>query len=192
MRTTTCAVLLAGLAAALALPFAHAQDDAKPFITTWETTAANQTVTIPLVGSDLTVYWGDGTNSTGVTGTATHTYANPGTYQVLFYGGLEAILLDGHPDASKLVSIEQWGDASWMSMADAFRGASNMIYRATDAPDLSRVTDMSGMFFEASSFNGDLSAWDTSSVTDMSEMFDGASSFNGNISTWDVSSVRVM
>ena len=39
-------------------------------------------------------------------------------------------------------------------MENAFRGASNMEYRATDAPDLSRVTDMDSMFSFASDFNG--------------------------------------
>ena len=43
-----------------------------------------------------------------------------------------------------------------------------MVYRATDVPDLSGVTDMSGMFFDADSFNGDISEWDVSGVTDMS------------------------
>ena len=120
MRATTYAVLLAGLAAsaALVLPFAHALQapDQLPFITTWKTETANEIVTIPLVGSGMTIHWGDGASSTGVSGTATHAYANPGTYAVSVYGGLEAISLDYHPDASKLVSIDQWGDVSWTTM----------------------------------------------------------------------------
>ena len=58
--------------------------------------------------------------------------------------------------------------------------------------DVSKITDMSGMFYEASDFNGDISAWDVSAVTSMSEMFNGASSFNGDISAWDVSNVQYM
>ena len=179
MRAITCVALLAGLAASTALVHAdgwangdlaatlpgqfgvaHAQQtpDQRPFITAWKTDAANQTVAIPLVGSGMTIHWGDGASSTGVTGTTTHTYANPGAYEVSVYGGLEAISLDGHPDATKLVSIDQWGDASWATMRSAFRGAVNMVYAATDAPDLSRVTDMSRMFSGATSFNGDVSS----------------------------------
>ena len=30
-----------------------------------------------------------------------------------------------------------------------------------------RVTDMAGMFYSASAFNGDISSWDTAAVTDM-------------------------
>lgn len=159
MHPVAYVVLLAGLAASAALvfPFAHAQPDQLQLITTWKTDAANQTVAIPLVGSYMTVHWGDGATSSGVSGTATHAYANPGTYEVSVYGGLEAISLGGHPDAAKLASIDQWGDASWTTMVDAFRGAYNMVYRATDASDLSRVTNMSAMFWRATFFNGDIS-----------------------------------
>ena len=65
-----------------------------------------------------------------------------------------------------------------------------MVYNAADSPNLSSVTDMSGMF-SSSSFNGNISEWDVSSVTNMSYMF-LHSSFNGNISGWDVSSVTDM
>ena len=56
-------------------------------------------------------------------------------------------------------------------MNGAFSGARNMVYNATDTPDLSGVTDMSRMFRYTTAFNGDLSSWDVSAVTDMSGMF---------------------
>ena len=58
--------------------------------------------------------------------------------------------------------------------------------------DVSRITDMSHIFFRATSFNGDISKWDVSRVTDMSSMFSYANSFNGDLSKWDVSSVKDM
>ena len=58
--------------------------------------------------------------------------------------------------------------------------------------DVSRVTDMSYMFFRAKLFNGDISKWDVSSVTDMEAMFYNAAAFNGDLSSWDVSNVKKM
>ena len=56
--------------------------------------------------------------------------------------------------------------------------------------DTSSVTNMSGMFWEASAFNQDIGRWNTSNVTNMESLFSCASSFNQDISNWDVSSVR--
>jgi surface protein len=54
------------------------------------------------------------------------------------------------------------------------------------------ITDMTGLFADEASFNGDISSWDTSSVTDMGNMFASASSFNQDIGNWDVSKVTNM
>ena len=163
------------------------------FATTWTVGAGDQ-ITIPVGGSAATysIGWGDGTAQTGVTGDQTHTYEAGGNYTVLISDDFERLYLNDHLAASKLASIDQWGDAQWTSMESAFAGASNMVYRAADAPDLSAVTDTSGMFRSASSFNGDISDWDTSSVTGMESMFHGATSFNGDLSDWDVSEVTDM
>jgi surface protein len=58
--------------------------------------------------------------------------------------------------------------------------------------DVSEVTDMTGMFRNATEFNGDISGWDTSSVTDMQGMFFSATVFNGDLSGWDTSKVTGM
>ena len=162
------------------------------FVTTWKTATASESITIPVKGAagTYTVEWGDGTASANVTGDQTHTYGTAGTYTVSISGDFTRIYLDGQqPNADRLHSIDQWGNASWESMDSAFQGASNVVYWATDAPDLSGVTSMKSMFHDATSLDGDLSGWDVSSVTDMSRMFANAHSFNGGISDWDVSSV---
>ena len=70
----------------------------------------------------------------------------------------------------------------------------DMISNADDITRVctSRIIDMSYMFYEANSFNQDISSWDVSSVTNMSFMFFRANSFNQDISSWDVSSVNDM
>ena len=162
------------------------------FVTTWETTGANQAITIPATGT-YSIDWGDGTVNATASGTQTHNYASAGSHTVAITGGLESIninSLPSQPEKDKLRSIDQWGNIAWTTMEGAFRGASNMAYDAADTPDLSGVASMNTMFRDTS-FSANLSGWDVSQVTDTSRMFQG-SSFNGDISGWDVSRVQNM
>lgn len=177
-----------------------------PFVTTWVTTAPEDTVTIPTVANDpaydFVVGWGDGTSPDTVTGTDPdpfHVYTSADTFTVKISGQFPRLFLNASrgaagdtTNAKKLHSIDQWGAIQWTSMDRAFAGAENMIYNATDRPDLSNVTDMGQMFDGARSFNGDISGWDVSGITDMFALFQGAESFNQDISGWDVSSVTDM
>ena len=167
----------------------------RPFVTTWRTTSPNEWIIVPVGGATgaYTVDWGDGRITANVTGNQIHSYKKAGIYTVAITGNFERIYLNGNViNPSKLGSIEQWGDIKWISMDSAFEGARNMIYSADDIPDLSKVTNMSYMFVDASSFDGDISSWDTSKVTNMSYMFVDASSFDGDISSWDTSKVTNM
>ena len=76
------------------------------------------------------------------------------------------------------------------SLASAFENLEKLEY--VNIQDTSGVTNMSGMFNGAKSFNQPITKWDTSSVTDMSEMFSGAESFNQPIGNWDTSKVTYM
>ena len=164
----------------------------RPFVTTWRTISPNESITIPVGNATgaYTVDWGDGSVSANVTGDQSHAYSDAGEYTVRISGDFTRILFaEDHDNAYKIVSIEQWGDTQWESMASAFMGVA-FTSHAADTPDLSKVTDMSGMF-QDSDFNGDLSGWDVSKVTDMSGMFQD-SGFNDDISNWDVSGVEDM
>ncbi len=99
---------------------------------------------------------------------------------------------DDHPDSTKLIDIGQWGTANWTSMESAFRGASNMQMSATDRPDLSAVTSMASMFYDANAFNQDIGDWNVANVTDMSDMFEDARAFNQDIGDWNVANVTDM
>ena len=64
--------------------------DSTPFVTTWQTTTADESITIPGTGT-YAVDWGDGTTPTSESGTATHEYATADTYTVSISGGLTRI-----------------------------------------------------------------------------------------------------
>jgi hypothetical protein len=51
--------------------------------------------------------------------------------------------------------------------------------------DVSKVTDMHGMFKNAGVFNQPLNSWDVSKVTDMHDMFMDAKAFDQDLSNWN-------
>ena len=195
---------------------------AADFITTWKTdnpgTSGPNQITIPTNGAgyNYDIDWGDGTVDSGVAGDITHTYAVPGTYTVTIRGDFPQIFFDNLGDKDKILSIEQWGDIAWRAMNRSFYGASNLAINATDAPDLSSVTNMnqtfrltnfnddighwdvsnvttmSTLFSDNPNFNQDLSLWMVDNVTNMAAMFFGATSFDGDISTWNTGMVELM
>ena len=197
------------------------------FITTWKTdnpgTSNDSSITIPTTGAgyNYDVDWdNDGTfDEFGITGNVTHDFTSAGTYTIRIQGAFPRIYFVSGLDQQKIISIDQWGTIAWTSMELAFYGTSNLVGNATDAPDLSGVTNMSSMFNRASVFNQDISSWDTSSVTtmdnmfnfaqmfnnggqplnwntalvtNMSNMFSAASAFNQDISSWNTSAVTGM
>ncbi|MCX6753436.1 MAG: BspA family leucine-rich repeat surface protein [Candidatus Nomurabacteria bacterium] len=166
-----------------------------PFVTDWHV-SDGQTITLPITGTGYNVDWGDSTtDNTTYTTSASHTYATAGTYRVSVDGIFDSInFLNNQGDKDYIYNIHQWGTAQWSSLENAFYGCSNLTSDASDAPDLSHLTNtsMGAIFFHASSFNGNISSWNVSHVTDMHYMFLGASSFNQDISSWDVSSVTTM
>ena len=135
---------------------------------------------------------------TAAAGSVTCDYPAPGTYTLRIKdntgasAGFPRVYFVESTDAQKLLSIDQWGTGKWTSMADAFAGCANVAGQPADAPDLSLVTDMSYMFFNAAAFNAPIGGWDTSHVTNMSGMFYGAAAFNADISGWDTSAVTNM
>lgn len=58
--------------------------------------------------------------------------------------------------------------------------------------DISRITDLSGMFYRARKFNHPLDGWDTSGVTSLRDMFSGARAFNQPVGDWNTSKVTDM
>lgn len=95
-------------------------------------------------------------------------------------------------DPSLLGDITQWGDMVWQTMESMFSDWTGTSFTATDAPDLSQVTSLEGMFNNAINFNMDLSSWDVSNISNMRSVFESATNFNGDVVTWDISNVTDM
>lgn len=205
--------------------------DKNAFLTTWNTSAvssgssnANQ-IKLPLTSDgtfNFIVKWGDGSQNTITSynqAEVTHTYTNPGIYNVNITGFLDGWNFFGYSDVLKLLEISQWGYIQLGSVGSYFNGAKNLRLTAIDAPNLtstthldyaftdctnlgdsgsmnnwntSQVTSMREMFYRATSFNQPISNWDVSHVTDMIDMFFLATSFNQPIGNWNVSAVTNM
>ncbi len=163
------------------------------FVTTWQTTTANESITIPTTGSgyNYTIDWGDGTVEVSQTGDASHTYTSIGIHTISISGDFPRIYFNNVGDKEKIVTIEQWGAIKWTNMSSAFYGCVNLDVTANDTPDLSMTTTMSSMFRDCSSLIGtaEFNSWDISSITEMAWMFQNAILFNQNIGNWDTDNV---
>ena len=159
-------------------------------------TSANDQFTIPTTGTgyNYDVDWGDGTTSTGVTGSITHTFPSAGTYVVKISGAFPRIFFNSGGDRRKLLEVQNWGNIAWSNMQSAFASCTQMDVTATDVPDLSSCVSMRAMFISCVGLVGNSSFenWNTSAVTDMREIFQNASSFNQDISLWAVQNVTNM
>jgi surface protein len=93
--------------------------------------------------------------------------------------------------ASKLISVEQWGDIKWIDLT--FYGCTNLISVPTTAPPSvheNSPMSFSGMFRDCSKLNSDFSDWDVSDQYSLARMFEGCTEFNSDLSGWDTSNVR--
>ena len=128
---------------------------------------------------------------------------NSGKHQIWLRGDIPAIFLCKRPDDDRddlakldmpqaVVSIDNWGNIPWKSMAGFAAGCYALNKMPKNSPDLRQVTDMSRMFLNATSFNQPIEKWNVSNVTDMSMMFTGATAFNQPLEAWKVSNVKNM
>lgn len=170
------------------------------FITTWKTdnagTSNSTSITIPTTGTgyDYHVDWdNDGVmDEFNLTGDVTHDFGVAGTYTIRITGDFPRIYFNGGGDRQKILDVSQWGNNPWVAMDRAFNGCSNLDISATDAPDLSSISSINGIFRSCSSLTGGISTWDVSNVVNFGNAFRSASSFNGALNNWDVSNATIM
>jgi len=169
--------------------------DETDFVSLWDMSlTTTNTLSVPLINGDFnfTIFWGDGSQESISSNTATHDYSSGNTFTVIISGLCDGFgfSLSTEQNEDNLVNILQWGDVGFHSLGYWFADCSNLSgFSAEDMPDLSGVTSMNYVFSNAESFNGDISGWDVSSITHMSGLFSGAASFNGDISQWNTSAV---
>ena len=168
--------------------------DTTSFITTWRTTTASETITIPTTGTgyNYAISTSDGQSFSGVTGSQAITFAIAGDYDISISGDFPRIYFNNGGDKTKLIDIKQWGGIVWSSFASSFWGCSNMVGTFTDTPNLGGVNDMGNTFRGASVFTGNISSWDVSNVTNMAAVLMQATLFSNNLASWDVSNVTNM
>ena len=158
------------------------------------TVSASQTIGLPMVEDDDTLYdfvvnYGDGDPEQHITTFADpntdHTYTDAGTYDVEIEGLFDSI--DWSDSPTSLIEIKQWGVAKLI--ASSFSGCSNFTtISATDTP-LIFGTSLATLFLNCTSFNGNVSFLNTSTVTTMVNMFNGCSVFNQSVSSFDTALV---
>lgn len=188
-------------------------------VMTYQCAANNSGLTLPWKNVQGKITWSDNpTPQTYAAVTATpatkaltagvsYTVTLEGTFTDFTYSPVVA-------DQQCIRSLDHWGSASGTTNAfRAFQGASNLVsvpdhipstltstremfVQATSLndPDISKwdtsnVTNMSAMFYEATSFNQPLNDWNISNVTTLTKMFFGASKFNQPLDKWNISKV---
>jgi len=208
--------------------FGGAIPDPRPFVLSIDTnntgTSTNLQFKIP-TKKDLTYNYdvdceNDGSYEfTNQTGDVLCVYNKSGIKTIRIRGTFPAIYFDNTGDTQKVLDVLQWGDIVWESMANAFKGASNLTISASDNPylvqvlsmrymfkgatqltftysindwDVSHVTSMYGLFDLAENFNSDISGWEVLNVTTMAYMFSQAKQFNQTLGKWNVSQVQDM
>ena len=185
--------------------------DPAAFVTEWTIAAGGDAAarTITLFGHAVTtlnnydVDWGDGTAiETGITTVdKTHEYASDAsikTYVVTITDQFGGLRMSRSPQANrdKLTKFVNWGTSQINGVYGMFKDCSNMLYEATDAPDLTNLISqyadiLSYAFYNCSSIvNLDLSGWDPSSFTTMYETFRGTDNCETlNLSGWTLPSL---
>ncbi|MGN7888320.1 BspA family leucine-rich repeat surface protein [Dyadobacter sp. 22481] len=121
----------------------------------------------------------------------------PGTYRLAIrpVGATPFHRILSNSSFQDVLAIEQWGTAVWSTFERAFINYTTLsAISATDAPVLTNVTNMSAMFAGCTGLVSapNINNWDVSHVTNMREMFYNARAFNEPLGNWDVSNVTDM
>ena len=111
----------------------------------WTTTSGSQVITLWNQQGGTNNYdvdWGDAQTESGITALdKTHTYLNPGTYEVKITGKFAGLNMQrgSATDQLALAEFSNWGTSEIDGCYKMFYNCENMLYTATDSPDLSNM-----------------------------------------------------
>ena len=168
------------------------------FISTFRTTTASETVTLPYEVAGTysgTIDWGDG-GPTSVNSYANrdHVYAVAGDYVITVTGVTTGFRFNSTGSNLKIRSIQNWGALRLGNNGSYFSGCINLTLTAVNGVlDTTGTTNFSAMFRQCYSLTtiNNINSWNTSAVTTMQQMFLYAFAFNQPLS-FDTSAVNNM
>ena len=83
------------------------------------------------------------------------------------------------------LNLTAWGNRLPISLAGLFAGYSGSGVIGIEGWEVQGVTNMSMMFWEASSYDQNLSCWEVGPNTTIDRMFQSAGSFSSNLQAWE-------
>ena len=148
------------------------------FISTFRTTTASETVTLPYEVAGTysgTIDWGDG-GPTSVNSYANrdHVYAVAGDYVITVTGVTTGFRFNNTGDRTKIRSIQNWGALRLGNNGNYFHGCFFLTLTAVNGVlDTTGTTNFASMFRQCNSLTtiNNINSWNTSAVTNMFEMF---------------------
>jgi len=155
------------------------------FISTFRTTTASETVTLPYEVAGTysgTIDWGDG-GPTSVNSYANraHVYAVAGDYVITVTGVTTGFRFNNTGSCLKIRSIQNWGALRLGNNGSYFNGCGNLTLTAVNGVlDTTGTTNFASMFRQCGSLTtiNNINSWNTSAVTNMFEMFMNTSALN--------------
>lgn len=158
------------------------------------------TVSFFIKGNDVSIDWGDGDITTGITSSEEQllvqkVYQTSGKYTIKMSNGVSLFNAADASDTanSTITGVTQWGTSIWENFY--FKDCVNLSsVTSADIPNLSIMTDLQQAFSGCISLTNinRLNEWDMSGITNIYFMFYGATLFNQDISGWNVSKITDM
>lgn len=152
--------------------------------TTSTTTTVAPTTTTTTAAPTTTTTTAAPTTTTTTAAVTTTTTVDPNTYLYLQPNG---ITISAYPAAVAGQEYE-FNGVTYLVVSNR----ATLIQALGSGRDMStvvttRLTDLTSVFINQTSFNDNISSWDVSNVTSMIQLFQGATSFNQPIGAWNVS-----